>query len=223
MKTLCIAIVALLTQAVQLQAGIISYSSRVAFDAAVPSQQTITFEGLGAIGSFTTYGTTLSTGGVTFTSNTTDITALSVRDPGYAGSFYTLGTGQALVDVDGKSSITLQPGTKAVGFDFATNLTGRLTIVNSAGDIVNSNFFTGFGGAGPQSKQFIGFTSDTVITSLSYSPVGGGTSTIIIDNFTTNQQAVASVPEPSAMAVFGLGAVCFAFMGRKRRPSALPA
>jgi PEP-CTERM motif len=206
----------------QARAGIVTYSSRSAFESAVSGEQTITFEGLAPTGSFAYVGPSLTTGGVTFAS---DVGFLYVYDPGYDAR-YTLGSGQALVDHMGSTTIHLQAGTTAVGFDLDSidngyHLAATIYVGNAGGDSYTVDAPAPKPISEPRSPVFIGFTSDTPITSLWYAK--WWYLDVIIDNFSTGTTNVSAVPEPSTLAGAGiavfLGLAC-AWRRRKAKHAA---
>lgn len=190
------------------------YTSRAAFDAAVPSQTVITFDGIAEPGSFVGFQNgPLTLSGVTFTSNG----QIFVIDPGFYDAPYP----SAFLSVDFATSgidvlTAVFPPTMAVGFDFG-GLFGPATF-----DILLSDGF-----ADTQSSDnspvvtgvldFVGYTSTTPLTSIQIS-MPDAPNYNAIDNFTI--ASVFSVSEPGMLGVIAIGLVGLAWLrGRIRMPT----
>ena len=178
----------------------VSFNDRASFETAAGSGlSTIGFENIAANNQANYVGSpSFSLGGVTFKSN-----LLYVSDSAYASGYYSLGTGDTLLAgyENFPGSITLVAelanGTRSVGMDVGLQLGGTYTI-----SLANGATVTRAVGAAPyvagqyaRTAEFIGFRSDSDITSIRFdTPVGGGWK--ILDNFTTG--SVQAMPLPAA-------------------------
>ncbi|WP_310485548.1 PEP-CTERM sorting domain-containing protein [Chamaesiphon sp. VAR_48_metabat_403] len=169
------------------QAATVQFTDLTSFQANTTGLTTIDFEGLAATGSAASYGGTTS--GVTFTvsSNT-----LFVVDPAFGPSSYDWGSGAVLLGNSQRGTVTatLPSGITAVGSDIMSiiDFASPFTIMLSTGETFNLNSLN------YPNRQFVGFTSDTAITSISFQATNGFP---LLDNFrfgTAN--AATAVPEP---------------------------
>lgn len=129
-----------------------------------------------------------------------------------------------LPDGDGTfqaSSIFILSAPAALGyttpFDVLTVMT--LNIANSfdvsGGQIQASSSFASQSNANAFTLNY--FTFGSLLSLIS----GGGRTSGVVDlNGTTLTYGVASVPEPSPLAIFGIGALCLAFRARRGRRAA---
>jgi hypothetical protein len=172
------------------QAAVVQFTDLTSFETNATGLTNIYFEGLAPAGSFTNYGTTgLTTSGVSFTGSGN---YLFVVDPAYSPSFYDWDSGAVLLgDKLGTITATLPSGVTAVGSDIMSfsDYASSFTITLSTGETVNLNSLD------YPYRQFVGFTSDTAIASISFQATAGYTE---LDNFRFGTAAVAakSVPEP---------------------------
>lgn len=130
-------------------------------------------------------------------------------DPGYQPELYDWGTGAVLL-LGPVTQLGL-PSVTAFAADFGTLFQGASIIVTIDGieteiDTLPRNEFS-----------FYGFVSDTPFTSVS---MRTAEQFIILDNITYGDENInpppIGVPEPSTMALFGIGA---ALLARRRRPA----
>ena len=206
------------------------YTSRAAFNAATVNQQIVTFNSLTAPGTATNYNApvnTLTTGGVTFSTNGPSGT-LYVIDTNYGFPAYSFngGGGPYLNDNNyytGSNNSTtttalLPANTYAVGADFGLQSTGSFPDFTAViGLSTGENFSFN---ALPKSPtfSFLGFVSDQLLTSLTFNAKANGYSQGIngsgsLDNFTTAQ----GVPEPSTMVLTLLAAATACAVGRSSK------
>jgi hypothetical protein len=192
------------------QASVVEFSSLAAWDAAVPSSTTISFNG-GT--SFTGGGTTTSAGGVNFSVAGGEIFQIA---PSFYGSSFGAGGfyGSSYLNWDyftpDVMTVTLPSANTAIGFDYA-ELAGRadtFTIVVGGQTFTVDTSTTGalFFGA-VSTVPFTTFTIEDLQAPGSVNLDQGPYPTI--DNFSFG---VTAVPEPStwAMMILGFAAVAFA-------------
>ena len=174
------------------QAATVPFTDLASFQANTTGLTNISFEGLAPPGRLVRYDTSgLTTGGVNFINAGPNF--LFVVDPAFFPTIYDWGSGAVLLDNNqgGTTTATLPSGITAVGSDIMSGvITGSpFTITLSTGETFNQNSLNYPG------RQFIGFTSDTAISSISFQANSGYT---LLDNFRfgTANAATTSVPEP---------------------------
>ena len=212
--TLILAALAMLLGGVgQTQADVVLYTSESAFDAATTGLTTVDFNGIASSDSFVSYGTgPLSLSGVSFTGNG----SMFVIDPGFYGYSYSNG-GFLTSDYSSPDIITATlpgGGFTAVGTDFGSLFSGgaTFTITLSTGDTftVSTSGSIEFGTLG-----FVGFTSSTPITSITFS-MPDTPNYNALDNFQFG--TAVAVPEPTSVVVFGMATLAGAvYCGWRRR------
>lgn len=197
------------------------FDNRASFTSAVGSLPNIGFEGLAPAGGFTDFATTgLTQSGVNFSSvrppNTppTVNSLLFVVDPAFNPDGYNWGSGALLIGgLRGTINVTLPGGINVVGTDFSTILpyASDLTVTLSTGvsrTVSALNF---------PNRAFIGFISETPISSLSFTSLDGYPQ---LDNFTFGSRIVEQstpIPTPALLpGLIGLGVAAW-----KRRKSAV--
>ncbi len=172
------------------QAATLQFTDLASFQANTTGLTTINFEGLAPAGGATSYGLGLTTGGINFTTGSN----LLVIDPAVSRALYDWGSG-AILSVQGgpgnRITAILPSGVTAVGSDIMSfnNFASPFTINLSTGETFNVNSLN------YPNRQFVGFTSDVAISSISFLAISGNTQ---IDNFRFGSATAAttSVPEP---------------------------
>jgi hypothetical protein len=170
------------------QAAVVQFTDLTSFETNATGLTNIYFEGLAPAGSFTNYGTTgLTTSGVSFTGSGN---YLFVVDPAYSPGLYDWDSGAVLLgDNLGTITATLPSGVTGSDFMSILDYASSFVITLSTGETFNLNSLD------YPYRQFVGFTSDTAIASISFQATAGYTE---LDNFRFGTAAVAakSVPEP---------------------------
>ena len=142
-----------------------------------------------------------------FTALGSTITDVNFFIPGSTTSALTSGFGAVFSDVDLANVTSLQL------FDASNNSLGTFFVPSTGG---NETF--SFLGAISTDGSII---SRVRLTSGSQVLAPGNTLTdsVVMDDFIYGEPIAAAVPEPSSLAIFGIGAVCFAVAGRKSKRS----
>jgi len=118
---------------------------------------------------------------------------------------------------------TLPVGTFAVGSDimqfepngptsFAETITAQLSIDSTIYSAQTNNGFT--------SRAFIGFVSDTQISSITFFPANDNLAHLALDNFSTGGQAENPAPEAATMLMCGSGILLMVWLFRRSKSSA---
>jgi len=184
------------------QAITIQFNDLASFQAQTTGLTTIDFEGLAPVQGlapakrFIPYPTGLTTRGVNFTGSS----SLFVIEPALSQSNYDWGSGATLSAQSAQPSprsisVNLPSGVTAVGSDIMSfnsfnnfnSYAFPFTIGLSTGETFNLNSLN------YPNRQFVGFTSDTPITSISFLANGGVTQ---LDNFRFGTANTTPVPEP---------------------------
>jgi len=188
------------------------YTDPLSFGAAAGPLNTYNFEGIAPSGFFVQQDVTLgdATIGATFTAGSGSLDYVVDANAGianYGASFFT-GQSTDLSQYASEVVCTLSgAGTTAIGFTYGdfyqTDAGIGITASLSTGDafLLNAPLNTGV------DTGFVGFVSDTPITSVSFVDAGSGFDVI---NFT-------SVPEPGTLALMTTGLLGVALLGRRRR------
>jgi len=221
LKICCFALALLLTRP-SARADVRIYTDRSAFDAASQSLQAIDFSGY-AEGSgqwYQYYGDHLTIDGVTFISQL----AYGYTDYGnlYVANLSTYASSPVLwnYDVSLPLIVSLPPGTTAFGADYSAT-TQYADYPGTPDSFLATISFTdgssfSFVAQRWSELTFFGFTSDTPISSFTYSDGGTfyGLHNEVMDNV---EFGIAVIPEPEAVNLFLLAGVAFAVC-RARRP-----
>jgi hypothetical protein len=193
---------ALAVAAVSVQAAVTVYTDRTAFLAAISGPVLNDFEENGP-GDYTAYGSGYDGGTYLFTSSS--ITIFTI-DPAY-DQLYDWGTGDVLTLQGGETTVTLDSGLRAFGFDFGNPVlwpgSGLITIDGQDyAQLVQPAF------------NFFGIVSDSAIDPISINWNGGGGT---IDNLVLSRIGAVAVPLPGTLALVGLG-LLGAAVSRRRAP-----
>src|ERR1700682_4375421 len=185
------------------------YTDVLSFDAAVLPPSNYNFEGIAPIGSFSPGDVTV--GGATFTAGGGFDYVIDSTAPfaNYGASFFSGQSGNP--GVDPSEVVCTLSGSTAIGFTYGDNADAALafTVTLSTGDSfalttpLNNGVDTGF----------VGFVSDTPITSVTFADNG---SSFDVINFAESAPAT-SVPEPGTLALMATGLLGMALLGRRRR------
>jgi hypothetical protein len=187
------------------------YTDVLSFEAAVLPPSTYNFEGIAPSGSVSFVDVTV--GGATFTagggSNYDVVIDSNAGIGNYGSSFF---SGEAGVPGVAPSEVVCTlAGAMALGFTYGDWADAAIlfTVTLSTGDIFtlttpsNAGFATGF----------VGFVSDTPITSVTFADNG---SAFDVLQFSESAGAT-SVPEPGTLALTATGLLGMALLGRRRR------
>lgn len=209
----------------QSQAGIIVYTSRSSFDAAVSNQSLIDFETPAIPGDGSAYyddstGSTFA--GATFTESGG---RLFVNTP---GTYSTPGTTQYLNDNFGLSIVNVaftNGPIFAVGMDLAnlfnwggTPTPGAIQITLSNGETLSTTVASEILGTS-QTMTFVGIVSDTLFSSLA---IDDPSLSLMIDNVAFSARSPLVTPEPTSFALAGFAGLGMAVGAwrRRRQPAA---
>ena len=175
------------------------YTDRTAFEAALSSSTTDTFEENGPGGN-TSHGTTYSGSNFTITG-----TNLFTVDPAY-DPYYDWNSGDVLDFETHPGTITVAPGVTALGFDF-----GNPSSFAGSGSVTING--VDYALIGQPNFIFWGIIDTTPLATISWN---GGLG--IMDNVTTGIGGAPNVPEPAtwAMMLVGFGAIGYS-MRRKQQ------
>jgi len=203
---LAVACVAMLVAtAGQVQAGIITYTDRTSFEANIAINQLIDFESL--------------TGAQPDPLVIGDASFVPTGGGGlWATTGYDAPTVYLAAQNDGAIRIDIAPGTNAVGTDIGSLFgptAGFLYDLEDSSGTVASGSFT----AADNNSTFLGWTSDMgdLLRLTISAPTNSFATTSFeaIDNFTLGTANI--VPEPSSLALFGIGACVTGVAAARRR------
>lgn len=207
---------------VSASASVVVFTDRNQWLTATSTVNTIDFQGA------TTSGGELVIGGVDFQGFDHDNPPSGTDLQVFGGNYW--GSGSILEGPAGSSLgqhviATLPGGIFAVGSDvmqfepngptsFAETPTVQLSI---DGTIYNAPTIGGF-----LSRGFIGFTSDTQISSITFFPANDPSAHLGLDNFSTGQAAVSQTPEAATMILCGGGLLLIGLVRRHRNSNSQP-
>jgi hypothetical protein len=199
------------TLATPARADIILYNNRAAFNAATTGATTFNFDGLAPINSFTFFGAgPVTVDGVSFTTaGNSNIFAIG-RD--FAGGLFAFDAANVVLQdntMPSNFTATLPPGTTAFGVDLGSQatITGTGTLTLASGGVFNFPITI----PGRPGLEFLGVTSTEPIASFTVATGDFGLS------FADVTLAQTNIPEPSSLALLGLGIAALAGWRRRRR------
>ncbi|WP_310424740.1 hypothetical protein [Chamaesiphon sp. VAR_48_metabat_135_sub] len=194
------------------QAAIVQFTDLASFQANTSGLTTIDFEGLAPRGSYENYSITgLTNSGVKFTGLSSYYGYLYVMDSAAAPIYYDWGGSGAVLlgDYNGTITATLPSGVTAIGSDIMSVISyaSPFNITLSTGEKFNLNSLN------YPDRQFVGFTSDTAIASISFQTMAGWAE---LDNFRFGTASTAtSVPEPFTIIGTFIGGTAAFRMSKK--------
>jgi hypothetical protein len=211
----------LISGCVSASASVVVYTDRTSWLSATSTVNTIAFEAI--TGSIMQYngganGDTLTIGSVSFQGfdhqSTTSNFDLEVNNqvPSWGTGAVLQGPGHA--DSFSRIVATVGAGIFAIGSDVFNNNggtpdSGTVNVVLSTGATVYPVNTI----AGTSSHAFIGFVSDTAISSISFFPQS--VDNVVIDNFSTGGQATSPTPETATLVLCGIGLLLMRRLWRK--------
>ncbi len=211
------ALALLLSGVGQAKAGLVVYTSLSSFEAATTGLVDTNFNGIVPPGSFTDFptppGFTSPTTGVNFNianpvvggGDNLNVTSATYYAPTiYPQDFLVPSAGTYNSTIE--EVITLPTPVRAIGLDRGTFNGASLSYTFSTGDTYLDSSPPTFG-----STSFVGFVASSPISSvtITYS----SSDALVIDDFKAGQV----VPEPSTLALFGIGACCVGGAAWRRR------
>jgi hypothetical protein len=191
-------------------ATVTEYTDQTVFSAAISHSTTLTFDGLTPPGTVSFGGFTL--GDLSFAGSDFNLPiVVGSGQPFYGGSaFFTslsLSPG-----IDAAEVLCTLAGSNAIGFlygDFADGGGLPFTVTLSTGDSfdLSTPFSPGL------DTGFIGFVSDTPITSIRFSNDGVGFDVVQV---VSSSAGAAGVPEPAPLLLLATGLLSLALLARRR-------
>ncbi len=191
-------------------ATVIEYTDPTAFDSATSNTTTFTFDGLTPPGMVSLGDVTV--GGISISGSSSNLPlVVGSGSPFYGGSAFFTSLSPDPGEDAAEVLCTLS-GATALGFvygDFADAGALPFTVTLSSGETFtlttppNPGLDTGF----------VGFVSDTPITSVTFSSDGAGFDLLSVER---SAGSTVGAPEPAALALMVTGLLCLAVLGRRR-------
>ena len=195
------------------KAAPIVFLTRATFDTAAPGTSTITFGNTG-----TSLSNSLTYSGVTFAGAAGhQVEVIDGTNVGAPGNFVlTSNSNAGQFNVD-NIIITPPTGCRAFGFDIksSNSAVSPMTAAGTYEIYVNGALAATVTVPTFNSFSFIGFTSDTDISSVAIRALTGGDP--VIDNVSFSGAAPAETPEPATLVLLGTGLAGGASVARRRR------
>jgi hypothetical protein len=200
--------------------GVALFTNPAAFSAATTQGSTFNFDGLTDPNSFTYFGSSVTTSGVTFATSDANLFAIG---SGYFGGIFSFGSALAVLqDNNNPSSLTatLPPGVTAFSLDLGSQVTntgtGVLTVTTADGV-----FFFPINIPEEPDLAFLGITSTEPIISFSVTTGDFGLSyaDVTLAQTIVPVPVPVPVPEPSSLALMALGGLGVAGWRRWRKRS----
>jgi uncharacterized protein (TIGR03382 family) len=193
-------------------AAITEYTDPTAYGAATSNQTTFNFDGVTAPG--TASLGPVSFGDLSFDGSGTNIPVVfGAGSPFYGGSAF-FSSISPLPGFDPAQVLCTLAGSTAIGFiygDFADEGDAPITVTLSTGDSFTLNTPLNPG----VDTGFVGFVSDTPITSVTFSNDDGLTFDLL--QVETTSGSAVGAPEPAPMALMAIGLLSLAVLGRRRK------
>lgn len=206
-------------------AAVVTFTDRITWQNATSSVNTVAFEGIATLGgSPVQYGGAGLTQGLDtfqgFNDTASTQANLEVNWPNVNWGSQAFLEGPADNANGQHITVTLPAGIFAVGSDIMlydpntpSSLGEGITVQLSTG----ATIYPATTNSGFTSRAFIGFTSDTPISSITLFPSNDPAGHLSLDNFSTGGQAVSQTPEAASMLLCGAGLLLM--VGLLRRSS----
>lgn len=203
-----VSIIVLASAAGAASATVTEYTDQTAFNAAISNSTSFNFDGLIPPGTLSFGDVTV--GDLSFTAGGANIPLVVGSNSSFFGGSPFFTAFSQTPGIDPSELLCTLAGSLALGFTYGDlDLIGGLplTVTLSTGDSFNlttppyPSVDTGF----------VGFVSDTPITSVTFSDYSEGFAVLQVD-----QSGAAGVPEPGSFALLAAGLLSLAVFGRRR-------
>jgi hypothetical protein len=205
-----VGIIVLAFAAGEASATVTEYTDPTAYGAATSSSATLTFDGLTPPGTISFGNVTV--GGLSFTGSSSNFPVVVGSGAPFYGGIPFFTSLSPAPGIAPSEVLCTSSGSTAIGFiygDFADDggLPFRVTL--STGDHFELSTPLSPG----SDTGFVGFVSDTPITSVTFSDDGQAFDLLQVDN---SSARTAGVPEPAPLALLATGLLCLAVLARRR-------